>query len=407
MIYDGIVEVEKYSTRLKKFCPDVVVITGYITQEESIKKYITISKKIFPNCKIILGGVHAQLNFKRLFWEAVDYIVRSESMQDFQQLLITLQDDKGMEHINGLCYRKQGAFIVNSYVPADVSLLPIPDRICLKEHADAFRYMDLERVATLKTAVSCPYMCNFCYGRNLHGGVYQARCIERVIREIKTIPVDTIFIVDSDFLLDTHRLSEFIQQIKDNHIHKKYICYGRADFIANNEQLIRELCEIGFDYFLVGIEGIHNQTLKAYNKQISVNINEQCIDTLSKNDATCVALMIIDLNFSKQDFKDLYLWVKKQPLKYVSIQIYTPIPPTDIYTKNEQKLLTRDTRKWDLAHAVLNPSHMSVRRFQWHYSVLMLKLFLLGKKRGAYKFVTAQYVWSRFISYLQRLFTLR
>jgi radical SAM superfamily enzyme YgiQ (UPF0313 family) len=405
-IYDGILETEKFSKRLISFQPDVVAITLYITQENVVKKYISVIRKWLPNCKVILGGVHAQLNFKRLYFDGVDFVTRSESMSVFQQLLISIRDHQSFDSISGLCYRTRSGFSENGFSPCDITQLPVPQRPCLKNDG-RFRYLDFENVATLKTAVSCPYHCTFCYGTSLHGGIYQARPISKVIEEIETIPVNTVFIVDSDFLVDESRLRAFIAGIREKHIHKRFICYGRADFIVQHEELIGELCAVGFSYFLVGIEGIDDWNLCRYKKQTSKKMNEQCIAVLNRCEATCIALMIADLSFRIRDFRRLYQWVKSQPLAYVSLQILTPIPPTRYFLNSRNKLTETRPEKWDLIHPVQRPQNMPAWFFLFCHRFLSVKLFFLGRKRGAYCFVTFGYVIHALRSLFRRIGTVR
>jgi radical SAM superfamily enzyme YgiQ (UPF0313 family) len=404
-IYDGILETEKFSKSLTSFQPDIAAITLYITQENVVKRYISVIRKWLPNCKVILGGVHAQLNFRRLYFDGVDFVMRS-GMSVFQQLLISIRDHQSFDSISGLCYRTKSGFAENGFSPCDITQLPVPERPCLKNDG-RFRYLNFENVATLKTAVSCPYHCAFCYGTSLHGGIYQARPISKVIEEIETIPVNTVFIVDSDFLVDESRLRAFIAGIREKHIHKRFICYGRADFIVQHEELIGELCAVGFSYFLVGIEGIDDWNLRRYKKQTSEKMNEQCIAVLNRCGAICIALMIADLSFRIRDFRRIYQWVKSQPLAYVSLQILTPIPPTRYFLNSRNKLTETKPEKWDLIHPVQKPQNMPAWFFLLCHRFLSVKLFFLGRRRGAYRFVTFGYVIRAIRSLFRRIGTVR
>ena len=407
MIYDGIIEHRKFSNVMKEYKPDVVAMTGYITQENCMKKYASISKRICPSCKVIIGGVHAQLNYKRLYFCDVDYLFRSESMQSFQELIAAIGNHASVGNINGLCYRNSDKFVENELIPCDINDLPIPIRDFQKQHSAKFRYLEYTGIATLKTAVACPYKCSFCYGTNLHGGNYQTRTLEKVIEELKTIEAKTIFIVDSDFLVDENRLQQFVAALKKNNIHKSYICYARADFIVNHSSIVHELCEVGFHYFLVGIEGIEDGNLKSYDKLTSKEINESCIRILNQNNAECIALLIADLSFRGKDFKQVYAWIKSQKLKHVSMSVFTPIPPTALYQKEKANIFEKNIEKWDLAHLVIRPRNISAFSFYRNYHFLLFRAFLLGYKRGAYRFVNAKYLLHLIASYFQRRNTLK
>lgn len=395
VLYDGLVEERRFSTVLRQEQPDLVAITGYITQENRMHLYASLAKRECPGCTVVLGGVHAQLNYSRLCFPPVDFITRSESMEDFRRFLLALREgDKDvLADINGLCRRgPDGAFLVNPYTPCDIAALPLPDRSFRDAHADGYRYLDFQRVSTLKTAVSCPYGCTFCYGTHLHGGQYAARPLDAVLEELAGLQADTVFIVDSDFLVEPERVRAFLRGLTQRHIQKHYICYARADFIVRYPDLIQALCRAGFAYFLVGLESVSDERLDAYHKATSVSLNQQCVRLLQENGAECVALFMADPAFDRQDFRRLYQWVKAQRLRYVTVQIYTPIPPTPLFQEQQGRLTTRQPEKWDLAHLVVPPEKLSRFRFLLCHRWLVARLYLLGWRRGAYRFVTPRYV---------------
>lgn len=404
-IYDAVTEKRRFTAVLREYCPDVVAVTGYITQEETMRKYCRLVKKENPRTLTMIGGVHAQLNFKRLYWDEVDFVCRSESMAAFAELLLAIDRKNSLQNINGLCYRENGVFSENKYVPEPAEDLPIPERPILNQCPEAFRYLDLENTAVIKTAFSCPYSCNFCYGTWLHGGKYQERPIEAVLEELRTIDADSVFIVDSDFMVSEIRLRKFIDGVRANKIHKKFICYARADFVAAHPQLTKELCDIGFTYFLVGLESVNDRALQDYHKQTTHEDNQKCMEIIHQNGAVCVALMIADLSFSARDFQEIYSWVKQSKLKYVTVQIYTPIPPTEIYQKLKGRLITHNPKKWDLIHPVVKPEKMSAFQFLLRYRILVMRLFLLGYRRGAYRLIRIPYLLDILRSLFRRIGT--
>lgn len=391
-IYDGILETTPFTQVLKQFKPNVVAITGYLTQEKNMQRYAVLAKQYDADIKVIIGGVHAQINYERLFWPQVDFILRSESMEAFKQLLCNIDQPNEYKNINGLCARNKTGFMINPLIPCEINDLPIPDRIELKRHFDAFRYLDYDHCATIKTSFSCPFNCSFCYGRSLHQGLASCRSIDKIIKELQTIPSTNIFITDSDFLYDEKRLRMLIQAIKEHQIKKQYICYGRSDFIAAHPELMKELADIGFTCVLVGFESISTSTLTAYNKQNSSSINDECINVLKDSRIACTALMIADLSFTHQDFKALYKWLISKPLRYASVQILTPLPGTDYYEQNKDKLLEHDIRKWDLAHVLMKPAQLSRTRFMLEYQILVIRLWLYYHKHGSYQFFTFKYM---------------
>jgi hypothetical protein len=70
--------------------------------------------------------------------------------------------------------------------------------------------------------------------------------MDDVIKELGTINEDEVYIVDDDFLYDVHRLETFMDGLVKEKINKKFLVYGRADFIAKNKEVMIKLKKHGF-----------------------------------------------------------------------------------------------------------------------------------------------------------------
>lgn len=93
-LYDGVTESRRCSNVLREKAPDLVAITGYLTQEGEVRAYAKLAKSLLPRCIVVLGGVHAQLNSRWLYWPEADYVFRGESAKDFQHFVEALKMGK-------------------------------------------------------------------------------------------------------------------------------------------------------------------------------------------------------------------------------------------------------------------------------------------------------------------------
>ncbi|MCI8594365.1 MAG: radical SAM protein [Oscillospiraceae bacterium] len=391
-IYDGAVDCRRFTDVLRAACPDAVAVTGYLTQEKEIRRCTELVKAVLPSCPVLLGGVHVQLNYRRLMWDTVDVLVRGEDPRAFAQTLRRLDGGRDLTAIDGLCWREGGQWRETPYAPCEIEDFPLPDRSGWAERAVWYHYLDLNHLATVKTAVSCPYSCIFCYGTHLHGGVYQARSVRSVLDELETLEAEHIFFVDSDFLVSEQRMRELLKGLRERNIKKTFICYGRADFIAEHPTLIKELCAAGFRWFLVGIEAVADERLQRWEKGTNSSANDACLRILRENKVHCVALMIADLSFSRADFRTIYRWARSRRLRYVTVQVLTPLPGTELYRQAGGDLEDADLSRWDLAHPVREPDKLTKRQFMRCYRRLLVRLATMGWLRGAYRFVTPRYL---------------
>ena len=391
-IYDAVTERRRLADVLAKFQPDAAMITGYLTQEKEMRLCAQTAKRVLPSCRVVLGGVHVQLNYERLKWDAVDILFRGENVRGLVRLLLKLEAGEPWQEISGVCLRTGRGWEETPYEPCPPSCLPLPERSAWREHAEHYRYLDLPRVALLKTAFSCPHTCSFCYGTLLHGGRYQAREVSDVLDELETIEAENVFIVDSDFLVEEKRLRRLLDGLRERKIRKTFVCYGRADFIASHPELMGELCRAGFLWYLVGVEAVDDRRLKGWNKGTSSAVNDACLGVLRRWGAECIALLIADLSFRAEDFHVLYRWVRERDLRYASVQVLTPLPGTALYQKREGELTERDFSHFTLARPVLRPEHMSERAFLRRYRLLLVRLYWFARRHGAYRFATIGWV---------------
>ena len=388
-IFDLIRETISLEDKIKKYKPTITYTNGVVKQVPFLKEYNERIKNVSKKIKTIIGGVYAEHNYEKLYSDSLDYICRSYDPNVIVEIANYENKEKiNLKKLNGLCYKNdKGKWINNKIEPFDINTLPLTDRTYFYEHINEFRYLELTNIAQIRTSYSCPYKCKFCYRTSLNCGNYVAKDIEKVVDEIESIKTDNIYIVDDDFMFNKNRLKIFIKLIKERNIKKKYVAYGRVDIIIKNKDIIKELKEIGFYYLLVGLESITDNYLDSYNKYTGVKQNEECINFLNSININCMGMLIVDLNFTKKDFTNMYKWIKKTGIKHVALSIFTPLPGSELYKEYEDKLITDDLTKFDYIHLVVKPTKLSIKKYYLHYYILVFKLFNLAKKYGIYDFM--------------------
>ncbi len=420
-IIDMIIEKKPLEYFIQKHQPYIVGISGYITHVNVIKNYAAQIKKIKPSCKVVVGGVYAEVLPQDFISENIDFIIEANGIKTFNTILNNIDNIKinnrninnidnsikntiGEKEIEGV-YRVGHTNIKENNFPYNM-----PDRQKVAKYRHKYYYMFHNPCALIKTSFGCPYTCNFCFCREITDGKYFARSIDSVIEELKGIPEKEIYIVDDDFLYSKERILEFCQKLKANNIEKHFLVYGRADFIYKNEDVIKNFRESGLRAVIVGLESFKNEDLNKYNKRTSLLENEEAIKILQKHDVVVYGTLILDMDFSTEDFKNLYNWIKKMNLIFVNLQPLTPLEGTEIYNLYKEDFIIpkEEYEKWDLAHLVLQPKKMSVRRYYFEMIKLYYKITMrpqnvikLIKKHGIKEvlklsvgssFVTLQYI---------------
>ena len=150
---------------------------------------------------------------------------------------------------------------------------------------------------------------------------------------------------------------------------------------------MKELKSIGLYYVLVGLEAINDDHLDSYNKLSSVNNNIKSVKICNKIGINIMGMFIVDLDYKKKDFDNLYKWIRKNKIKHVAISIYTPEFNLETYDKYKDRIITNNPSHYDYLHLVAKPTYLSVRKYYLYYYLLFIKLLIRGKKDGIYDFI--------------------
>ncbi len=375
-IFDRQVEKTSFQEFIRGRSFDVFYGESRCFQETFILEYASAFKERCGGLTI-LGGNHAQACRERFFKDYVDVVLSGYNYYDIPDII------GGKRDADNISYRKDGKWVSNKTSPVDISSMPLPDRSYFYGHPDRYPYLDLKHAMWIRSSFSCPYRCSFCLRNRMNASVYSRRSVKSLVDEIEINDNENVYLTDDDFLFDERYVRDFIEEITRRKIRRNYICYGRADFIAQHEDIIAAFGKIGLVYVLVGLEDIRNGRLESYNKLNTVENNERCIAICQKHGIRLMAMFILGLDYKGKDFSDLYSYVKKHDLKHVAVSIYTP----ELGLDREAEYITDDPCDFDYLHLVARPVHLSVRRWNFHYHVLLIRLFLKARRDGVYDFI--------------------
>ena len=357
--------------------PNLVILTGYNVAENLIISKAKAYKNKYPTVKIMVSGVHAQLNREAFRTKGIDYVYFSQSLETFRAFIktaIDLEIDYEKEDNKYISnkrtnnkedksnYFRKGLDIYDKLTDSwqlgqdDVLIKSeniSPDRLVFNDIKSQTRYIDKTQVALVKSSHGCPYSCSFCYCRLLNNGIYLKPDYKRLISEIKEIDSSYIWVIDDSFFVTREDALDFIVNAKNEYLNKSLIIYLRADFIVENEDLMRELKSWGIDEVIVGFESEDESILSEYNKGQTANIYEKAVNILKNQAIELTALFIVDPAYEIKDFLRLYKYIKKLDLDLYTISIMTPLKGTLDYELRKHELIETDPRKFDFLHLVL------------------------------------------------------
>jgi radical SAM superfamily enzyme YgiQ (UPF0313 family) len=360
VIVDLILEPEPFEHFLERERPDVVGFTGYITNVGVVQELARRTKRFDSSIRTIIGGPHAEVCPQDFDIPEIDFRVVRNATTQFLPLLDHLA---GKGPLPGATLAA-GQACDWGRVPDFDFTYPLPRRDLTNKYRSRYFYLYQDRVALLKTSFGCPYSCTFCFCRLLTGGRYHVRSLDAVFEELEGVSEREIYIVDDDFLVSRDRVLAFIDGVRQRGLKKRFQVYGRADFIADNPDVIEAFRAIGLSVVIIGLESFDDSDLVSYNKRLLAEVNIRAMEVLNANAIDVYATIILSPSWTAADFACLDGFMRRLKIRFANLQPLTPLPGIE-YRVDQAELIERrdDWAKWDLAHVTVRPAKLTVREF--------------------------------------------
>jgi radical SAM superfamily enzyme YgiQ (UPF0313 family) len=375
---------------LSGFRPDLVGITAYTCDYNVAIAVLKEVKKFDPRIKTAVGGHHATVlpaDFARPF---VDVIFLGAADDSFRESVAGLEASRPAEEVANIAFVRNGALHFTDRVPAaqNLDLLPFPDRRLTRAYRDRYRDRMNNRTGLVMTSRGCPFRCAFCACWKIMDGKYLTRSPESIVAEIAAMPeeVELICFADDNTLHSIRRAWRLIELLREQRIRKKFMMYARSDTIVENPDLMEALKNVGLEYLLVGIESFKDAELSSLNKNLTSRTNLEALRLLKKIGIQISPHLIVNPEFTRQDFRDLLRGVGEMELFRPVYTVLTPLPGTELYEKNVDRLAIHDYDYFDFTHSVF-PTKLPRQEFYLQYAKLYsrsysFKRYFREKLRG-------------------------
>lgn len=355
----------------------VVLMTSFITQVNHCLALAKRFKTLDPQPFVFVGGPHAEVIPEHFFSPHIDGVYFADQLQAIATTVAKIKAKKDFRDVGGAAFVVDGVMRRNPVVAMGLSQLKAPKRRLFEQHPERYFYLHFERCASVKTAFGCHEQCSFCFCTEMNGGRFGPRPMDLVLDEIASLDSENVFIVDDNFLSSERRLGEFLEGLRARDLHKNYIVYGEAAFIATHEALLGELRRWGLAVVITGFEAIDDDSLQNMNKRARLDDNQQTIAICRRLDIELIALFIADPDWPVDQFRAMAAYVKKQGLDYAMFSTLTLFPGTQDALDHDFSQ-ERDWWRYDLLRLHQQPKHMSA----WRYYLWLSYLYVLPSLNG-------------------------
>ena len=278
----------------------------------------------------VLIGVHGTVSPQWIFTKCqVDFVARGEPEFIVKNLIKALAENKSIEEINGLSWRRDGKVYHNESAGRIENLdsLPMPAYHLLPMEKYGISGFD-KPFSIMLTSRGCPYSCSFCL-KAMAEGKYIAQSPERVIQEIKYLiknfKVKSIYFQDWEFLILPERVKKIAELILENQLNFTWGCNSRADDIIKNQDLIALIKQAGCRTINLGLESASNKILKNINKNITQAQLKESINILKANGLSAGLYVLLNCpGEDKATIRETVDFINQNQLK---VKYFTPAVP--------------------------------------------------------------------------------
>jgi radical SAM superfamily enzyme YgiQ (UPF0313 family) len=324
---------------------------------------------------VILGGPHVTFLTDEALQYA-DYVMRGEAEASIVPFVKALESGEGLGDVPGLSFRVGNTFYHNPVGPAcqDLDTLPMPDFSLIRT--------PLRQVRPVMTSRGCPFDCSFCSVTAMFGRHYRFRSKENVLRELRSIdPKQIVFFYDDHFAANRQRTKELLEMMIEENITPRWTAQVRVD-ITRDRELMELFRRANCMYVYVGIESVNPDSLKAYNKKITVEEIEQAITVFHEYGIRVHGMFVLGCDEDTiETVRETAKFAKRNAIDTVQFMMLTPLPGSRQYYSlvEEKRLLTRDWGLYDALHIVFEPKNMTPLELQVETLKAMRSFYSIGQ----------------------------
>ena len=313
-----------------------------------------IIKKYYPNTPIVLGGIHPSIFPKEILndYSYIDYILIGEGEYSFLDLV----ENKDIEKIDGIAFRKNGKIVVNEkkFFIENLDELPFPayNLLNLKNYYfDTTKWHNPKKLAInvplpIISSRACPYRCTFCSMYIIHGRKFRPRSAENVVDEIEYLynNYDQRYFsfMDDNLTLDKKRILKICEEIIKRKLNIQFDTPNGVRINTLDKQVMDALVKAGLIRICVapesGSDFIRNQVI---HKGLSTKeIYDFFAFVNDYKNLYVKAFFIIGFpEETKETLNETYEMIKRLPVHQISIFNVIPFPGTALFEQCKKENL--------------------------------------------------------------------
>jgi len=334
---------EELESVMRSFDPQVVGI-GVMTIE---CKYGFVDaakvKEINPGVKIVFGGPHCSHEPQFILNDPnVDLMVSGEGDLTIVELIDALEQDRDIENVPGIAYKKNGSYIRTADRPVirdldkfdqEYNLINLERYFNFQSSMDFFPVFRNKRFLPLVTSRGCPFKCTYCH--DIFDKSIQYRSPKAVVDEIEYLineyGIREFHIVDDVFNVNMKRAKIVLDAIiqRNLNIHISFPNGLRADFF--DDELIDKMQRAGVYRMALGIESGSQRIQDMIKKDLDINIIYDVVEKLTRARMSVHGFFMLGFpSETRDEMKETIDFACDLGLTTANFSLVIPNPGTDL-----------------------------------------------------------------------------
>ena len=360
--------------KIEKSNPDILGIScSYSVDINNAMKIAEITKAV-GNIPVIIGGAHScALPHETLEDKNIDYVVIGEGEETLSLLLKNIEKNETPDHIDGLCFKKNGNLIINpkqQYI-SKLDELPFPARhlFSMDKYINSKKIhgFQLKRTpyTTMITSRGCPNRCVFCAIHSIWGRKWRSRNPIKVVDEIeylvKEYGIREIHFEDDNISLSKTRMSKICDEICNRKLDISWATPNGISVNTLDRDLIAKMKKSGCYRLFLAIESGNQFVLDhIIKKGLSLEKVKAVNSILKEFDIEVNGCFVIGLpGETKEHIQDTIDFAKRLDLDTVGFSIATPYPGSELYDICKDNIVSDDFSKFRLNIATMDTEFLN------------------------------------------------
>ena len=360
--------VDEVKNRVGEYAPDIFGVSC-MSMEYALdyKTMTSCAKSASPETKVIVGGIFPTVLPEVVMKdENIDYMILGEGEHRFPKLLEYLENKKPLDEIDGLAYRNNGRIVVQEikdYIQ-NLDSLPLPNYDNLDFYAYANkgnRYVPslfpskFPHAQTI-TSRGCAFKCVFCSSQTIHGPKIRYRSAESVLEEtdwlVDKYKIKELVFLDDNFYLNRKRTKKTLEGLIKRGYELKWKSINAAVY-ALDDEILELMKESGCYQIILAIESGTQEGQKRLKKPGNILPKVKPVIKKAKSLGFEIETMYV-IGTPGETWDQIRQTIKfadeldaEFNLDYLSLNIATPLPKTELYQISKERGLLPEGFSFD------------------------------------------------------------